>query len=126
MLRLLKISVLGLVLSVGAAVQASAATIIDPIVRTKLGGSGSIQIFSLPFFYDFYDDGSFPDDPDFPDDLDDPFPGDNCTTGMEAGMPLVNCEFQNLTGQTIGFLDFDFFDIPEIPTGLAFFALDDP
>lgn len=121
MLRVLKVGVLAFVLSVGAAVQASASTIIDPIVRTKLGGSGSIQIFSLPFFYDFYNVGSFPDDPDDPTDLE--WPEDNCSVGTEAGMPLVTCTFQNLTGVPITQLDFNF-NIPSGSGPLAFFAED--
>jgi hypothetical protein len=114
MLRLLKVSVLAFMLSVGAAVQASASTIIDPIVRTKLGG-GSITIPPpLPFDFSF---GSFPTDPDGL--------GSNCFVDPDidpAGI-LVSCAFQNQSGQTIQFLDFDFL-LPGPPGSLVFTAED--
>jgi hypothetical protein len=115
MLRLLKISVLAFVLSFGAAVQASAATIIDPIVRTKLGG-GSIPIPApLPFFFSF---GVFPTDPD--GEL-----GTNCFVDPDIDPMgiLVSCAFQNQTGETIQFLDFDFL-LPGPPGSLVFTAED--
>jgi hypothetical protein len=115
MLRLLKVSGLAFALFVGAAVQASAATIIDPIVRTKLGG-GSIPIPPpLPFFFSF---GAFPTDPD--GEL-----GSNCFVDPDidpAGI-LVSCAFQNQTGETIQFLDFDFL-LPGPPGSLVFTAED--
>ena len=49
MFRVVKISALALLLSVIAASQTSAATILDPIVRTKAGPGGSIPITTLAF-----------------------------------------------------------------------------
>lgn len=95
---------------------AAASPILDPIVRTRGGGTGSYQIFSLPYFFDF---GAFPTDPDtLPANIG---LGDNCTVGTDipSGLPMVSCEFQNLTGQTISLLDFQF-SIPGDPTGLLF------
>jgi hypothetical protein len=96
MFRVLKIGALALLLSVAAAIQASAETITDPIVRTKAGG-GSIGIPPLAFSF-----GAFPSDPDGV--------GSNCFVGtdVDTSLTLVSCAFQNLTGQPIGFLDFDF------------------
>jgi hypothetical protein len=114
MLRLLKISAITFVLSFGAAVQASATTLIDPIVRTKLGG-GSIPIPApLPFVFSF---GEFPSDPDGM--------GSNCFVDPEIDPMgiLVSCAFQNQTGQTIQFLDFDFL-LPGPPDSLLFTAED--
>lgn len=98
MFRLVKISALALLLSVATAIQASAATIQDPIVRTRTGATGSIPITGLPFFFDW---GEFPG---LPPGFDPP----DCDTGFEGSLNLVTCEFVNQTGQTINFLDFDF------------------
>src|SRR5262245_2110519 len=98
MFRLLKITTLALLLSVFAAVQASAITITDPIVRTRSGPGGSIPITTLPFFFDW---GEFPG---LPPGFDPP----DCTTGFEGSLPMVTCEFVNQTGQAINFLDFNF------------------
>ncbi len=97
MFRVVKVSAFALLLSVVAALHASAATITDPIVRTKKGPGASIPINSLPFFFDW---GSFPTVP----------PGfeSDCFSGEEDSMPLVSCEFVNNTGQNIGFLGFNF------------------
>jgi hypothetical protein len=99
MFRVLKIGALALLLSVVPAFYASAETIIDPIVRTKAGGTSIGIPPPLPFDFPF---GSFPTDPDGSDS--------NCDF-IEDGDPfgdLVFCAFQNLSGQTIGLLDFDF------------------
>jgi hypothetical protein len=115
MLRILKLSTLASALVVAVAMQASAATIVDPIVRTRLGTLGSIPIDSLPFFYDFYDDGTFPDNPD---------PA-NCVVGIEGSLDIVTCEFQNRTGQAITFLDFDFLFPTGTDPGTLTFVADD-
>ena len=96
MFRLVKISALALLLSVIGIVHASAETITDPIVRTKAGG-GSIGIPPLNFSF-----GTFASDPDGA--------GDNCFVGtdFETSLTLVSCAFQNLTGETITSLNFDF------------------
>ncbi len=112
MFRVVKISALALLLSVIAASQTSAATILDPIVRTKAGGTSIGIPPPLPFVFPF---GSFPTDPDGSDS--------NCGF-IEDGDPfgdLVFCTFQNLTGQTIQFLDFDF-GLPGSPGSLVFFG----
>jgi hypothetical protein len=117
MFRVVKISALALLLSVIAASQTAAATIIDPIVRTRLGTIGSIPIDGLPFTYDFYPgSGTFPDNPD-------PV---NCVTGLEGSLDIVTCQFQNRTGLPITFLDFDFlFPTGTDPGSLIFVADDD-
>jgi len=96
MFRLVKISALALLLSVLGIVHASAETITDPIVRTKAGG-GSIGIPPLNFSF-----GAFASDPDGD--------SDSCNVGTdeETSLTLVSCAFQNLTGQTITSLNFDF------------------
>jgi hypothetical protein len=98
MFRLLKVGALALLLSVAAAIHVSAATIVDPIVRTKAGG-GSIPVFGVPFSFPF---GSFPSDPDGP--------SGNCFVDPEIDPMgiLVSCAFQNLTNQPIGVLNFTF------------------
>jgi len=106
MVRLVKISALALLLSGIAALHASAATITDPIVRTRTGATGSIPITGLPFFFDW---GEFPG---LPPGFDPP----DCTTGFEGSLNVVTCEFVNQTGQTINFLDFDF-DYSSVPGG---------
>jgi hypothetical protein len=116
MLRFCATSLTALVMVVGGVTAAAASPILDPIVRTRGGGTGSYQIFSLPYFFDF---GAFPTDPDtLPANIG---LGDNCTVGTDipSGLPMVSCEFQNLTGQTISLLDFQF-SIPGDPTGLLF------
>jgi len=100
--RHLAIGVLTGVLSLGAVFDATATTLLDPIVRTKAGG-GSIPINALPFSFDF---GTFPDDPD--GEL-----GTDCfkTVNFEfdtEGLDQVTCTFQNLSGEPITLLDFDF------------------
>ena len=97
MFRVLKLSALALLLSMVPAIHVSAATITDPIVRTKAGPGASIPINSLPFFFNW---GSFPDVPAG-------FEAD-CFSGFEGSLALVSCEFANNTGQNIGFLDFNF------------------
>src|SRR5262245_40831047 len=84
---------------------ASASTILDPIVRTRGGGTGSYQIFSLPYSFNF---GTFPDDPDALAENIARLQGENCFVGTDSGtgLPMVTCDFQNLTGQTISLLDF--------------------
>jgi hypothetical protein len=106
MLRLLKIGALTLLVSVVGAVQASATTIMDPIVRTRSGTGGSIPITGLPFFFDW---GAFPG---LPPGFDPP----DCFTDTIDGMPAVTCEFVNQTGQAIQFLDFNF-DYTNVPGG---------
>ena len=116
MLRFCATSLTALVIAVLGVTTASASTILDPIVRTRGGGTGSYQIFALPYSFDF---GAFPTDPDtLPANTGQ---GDNCTVGTDipSGLPMVSCEFQNLTGQTISLLDFQF-SIPGDPTGLTF------
>jgi hypothetical protein len=119
MFRVVKIGALALLLSAVPAIHASAETITDPIVRTKAGG-GSIPIFlPLPFNFSF---GEFPSDPDgalgncFVDPDIDP-----------AGI-LVSCAFQNLTGQTLTALDFDFdyTGVPGGPPPVETFFTEDP
>jgi hypothetical protein len=102
MVRVVKVFAFALLLSAFGAMHASADTITDPIVRTKAGG-GSIPIFGFPFFYSF---GVFASNPDV----------SNCTIGSETAGTVVSCDFQNLTGQTLGFLDFDF-DYSGVPSG---------
>jgi hypothetical protein len=119
MVRLVKISAFALLLSVIGIVHASAETITDPIVRTKAGG-GSIPIFApLPFEFSF---GVFPSDPDGP--------LGNCFVDPDidpAGI-LVSCAFQNLTGQTLTELDFDFdyTGVPDGPPPVETFFTEDP
>ena len=111
MFRVLKISALALLVSAVAAVQVSAETIIDPIVRTKSGG-GSVAIPPVMFSF-----GTWPSDPDGD--------GSNCFVDPEidpAGI-LVSCAFQNQTGETIQFLDFNFL-LPGEPGSLVFTAED--
>jgi len=77
----------------------SASPLLDPIVRTR-GGGGSIQIFELPFEFNF---GAFPSDPDGL--------GTDCSVGPDTEFPdltKVSCDFQNLTGSTISELHFIF------------------
>jgi len=103
MLRFCATSLTALVMAVVGVTTAAASPLLDPIVRTRGGGTGSYQIFSLPYFFDF---GSFPTDPDT-------LPantglGDNCSVGTDipSGLPMVSCDFQNLTGQFISQLTF--------------------
>ena len=103
MFRLIKISALALLLAMVAAIQASAATIQDPIVRTRTGPGASIHITSLPFIFDW---GTFPTPP--PDTPDDPFTDCSAGTDIDTDLPMVSCHFLNLTGEAIGFLDFQF------------------
>jgi len=120
MFRVLKIMALALLLPVAAASQASAETIIDPIVRTRTGGSGSIFINSLrpPFEFNW---GTWPTPPpDTPDD-----PEDDCFNGPpEPGGVVVTCSFLNNTGEAIQLLNFDF-DIPG-GGGSLVFTTEDP
>jgi len=120
MLRFCATSLTALVIAVLGVTTASASPILDPIVRTRGGGTGSYQIFSLPYAFDF---GAFPIDPDtLPANTGQ---GDNCSVGtdIDSGLPMVSCEFQNLTGQAISLLDFQF-GIPGDPTGLVFTTQD--
>jgi hypothetical protein len=110
MFRVLKIGAMALLLSVIAAIHASAETILDPIVRTRLGGTSIPVVQPLPFPFDF---GSFPDLPD---------PG-NCFLGSDPAGVMVSCSFQNQTGEFLTFLDFDF-DLPGSPGSLVFTAVD--
>jgi hypothetical protein len=110
MFRLLKIGALVLLLSVVAAIPASAATIIDPIVRTRQGGTSIPVVQPLPFRFDF---GLFPDLPD----------ADNCFLGSDPAGVMVSCAFQNQTGESLTFLDFDF-GLPG-PPGALFFSAED-
>ncbi len=103
MFRFCTISLTALLLAVLGVTTASASTLLDPIVRTRGGGTGSYQIFSLPYFFDF---GAFPTDPDtLPANLNQ---GDNCQVGtdVDTGFTMVSCDFQNLTGQFITSLTF--------------------
>jgi hypothetical protein len=116
MFRFCATSLTALVMAVLGVTTAAASPLLDPIVRTRGGGTGSYQIFSLPYFFDF---GTFPTDPDtLPVNTGQ---GDNCKviTDIPSGLPMVSCDFQNLTGQTISLLDFQF-SIPGDPTGLTF------
>jgi hypothetical protein len=116
MLRFCATSLTALVMAVVGVTAAAASPLLDPIVRTRGSGTGSYQIFSLPYFFDF---GTFPTDPDtLPVNAGQ---GDNCTVGTDipSGLPMVSCDFQNLTGQTISLLDFQF-SIPGDPSGLTF------
>ena len=119
MARRLTLATFVLALALGPALDAAATPLlIDPIVRTRSGTIGSIPIGDLPFVYDFYPgDATFPSDPDGTDG--------NCITGFENDLFLVTCEFQNVTGQAITLLDFDFL-LPDgtDPGSLLFFAED--
>ena len=85
---------------------------IDPIVRVKVPGIGSIPIPApLPFMFDF---GTFPSPPD----------PSNCYAGTEGGMNLVGCYFQNQTGMTISFLQL-MYALGSDPGGLVF-TVEDP
>ena len=94
--RLCRVGGLSLLMCALGALQASATPLVgDPIVRTR-GGGGSIQIFGLPFTFDF---GVFP------------IAADGCTSGQDTEFPsltAVSCDFQNLTGSTISELNFTF------------------
>jgi hypothetical protein len=111
MSRMYRVGALSLLMCALGALQASATPLLgDPIVRTR-GGGGSIQIFELPFTFDF---GVFPTNPD----------PDNCTSGLNTdfpGMTVVSCDFQNLTGFTINDLNFAFTS----PTGPVQLTLED-
>ena len=100
-------SLTALVIAVLSVTTATASTILDPIVRTRGGGTGSYQIFSLPYAFDF---GLFPTDPDLLQENIDRGQGENCDVGTDTdtGLPMVTCTFQNLTGQAISLLDFVF------------------
>jgi PEP-CTERM motif len=113
MLRHSKIQVLPAFLwTFFVAFDASASPVLsDPIVRTRKGGSGSIQIFELPFTFGF---ASFPGNPD----------EDNCFVDSESAGARVSCEFQNLSGQTISLIDFDF-TLGPAPEPLVF-SIEDP
>jgi hypothetical protein len=111
MSRLYRVGALSLLMCALGALHASASSLLaDPIVRTR-GGGGSIQIFELPFTFDF---GVFPIAPDL----------DNCTSGPDTEFPeltAVSCSFQNLTGFAINDLDFRFVS----PTGDVQLTLED-
>jgi hypothetical protein len=98
MSRLYRVGALSLLMCALGALQASASPLLgDPIVRTR-GGGGSIQIFTLPFTFDF---GVFPIGPGDP----------NCTSAPDAEFPdlmALSCNFQNLTGFAINDLNFTF------------------
>jgi hypothetical protein len=65
MFRVVKMSAFAILLSLFAVSESSAGTIIDPIVRTRLGTLGSIPIFGLPFEFDFTPgSNTFPSNPD--------------------------------------------------------------
>ena len=127
MFRVVKMSAFAVLLSLFAVSESSAGTIIDPIVRTRLGTLGSIPIFGLPFEFIFYPgDETFPADPDGPPD---PNPdsdiGKNCVVGSEDGLDVVTCQFQNRTGVPITFLDFDFVIPSGTDPGSLIFVADD-
>jgi hypothetical protein len=73
----------------------------DPIARVRKGGT-SIPITGLPFMFPPEGPFTFPDDPDGD--------GTDCGRGtdVDTGLTLVSCGFQNLSGQTISRLSFDF------------------
>lgn len=112
MSRLYRVGGLSLLMCALGALHASASSLLaDPIVRTR-GGGGSIQIFELPFTFDF---GVFPIAPADP----------NCSSGPDTEFPeltAVSCNFQNLTGFTISELNFTFGS----PTGPVQLTLEDP
>jgi hypothetical protein len=116
MFRVVKMSAFAILLSLFAVSESSAGTIIDPIVRTRLGTLGSIPIFGLPFEFDFTPgSNTFPSNPD---------PA-NCEVGTEGSLDRVTCQFQNRTGVPITFLDFDFiFPTGTDPGSLTFVADD--
>jgi hypothetical protein len=123
MLRFCATSLTALVIAVLGVTTASASPILDPIVRTRGGGTGSYLIRGLPYAFDF---GAFPDDPDLLPENIDRDQGENCDVGTDVGtgLPMVTCEFQNLTGQNISLLDFHF-NIPG-GGGLLDFTAEDP
>src|SRR4026207_1600839 len=104
MLRFCATSLTALVIAVLWVTTATASTILDPIVRTRGGGTGSYQIFSLPYAFDF---GLFPADPGLRQENIDRGQVENCDVGTDTdtGLPMVTCTFQNLTGQAISLLD---------------------
>lgn len=101
MLRFCSTASLTVLMIAGLGITTVSATPLDPIVRTRGGGTGSIQIDFLPFQFDF---GGFPTDPDGD--------GGDCSVGTdpegEFELTTVTCEFQNVTGKTISLLDFHF------------------
>ena len=111
MFRLAKIIGLALLLSASVVIHVSADTIIDPIVRTRQGGTSIPVVPPLPFPFDF---GSFPTVPD----------ADNCFLGSDPQGVMVSCSFQNQTGQFLTLLDFDF-TLPGSPGSLVFTAIDE-
>ena len=118
MVGFLRIGALSLLVSVVAAIQVSAGTIMDPIVRTRSGAGGSIPIPpNNPFNW-----GTFPG---LPPGFDPP----DCDTGFEGPdlLPLVTCEFVNETGQPINFLgfSFDYTDATEPVPPLSEFDIQD-
>jgi len=114
MLRFCATSLTALVMAVVGVTAAAASPLLDPIVRTRGGGTGSYEILALPYFFNF---GPFPGDPD---DLPETAgQGDNCFFTTEGGLPKVTCAFQNLTPQNITQLDFSF-SIPGDTSELTF------
>jgi len=122
MSRFYAASLTALVIAVLGVTTASASTILDPIVRTRGGGTGSYLIRGLPYSFNF---GTFPDDPDLLQENIDRDNGENCDVGTDSGTGLtkVTCEFRNLTGGNISLIDFNF-NIPGGGGGLDFTAED--
>jgi len=130
MVRLVSIGALAFVLSLGAVLDAGADPLLDPIVRTRGGSIGSVPIFSLPAFFDFYPD----DTASFPDLPTNPVFASSCITGTTDGttddfpefsedLDFLTCEFENHTSSAITSLNFTF-DIPGDTSSLIFQALD--
>ena len=115
---------MALVISVVGVTTASASSILDPIVRTRGGGTGSYLIRGVPYSFNF---GAFPDDPDLLQENIDRDEGQNCEPGTDTStgspLPMMTCEFRNLTGANISLIDFSF-NVPGGGGGLEFFAED--
>lgn len=124
MFRFWATSLTALLIAVLGVTTASASPLLDPIVRTRGGGTGSYVISELPYSFNF---GTFPDDPDLLQENIDRDQGQNCDVGTDTGtgLPMVTCTFQNLTGQAISLLDFQF-TIPGDTTGLEFTTQAEP
>ncbi len=113
MRRLSFIAGLSLMLSTVGIADLAAAPI-DPIVRTRAGGGGSVHITELPFDFTF---PLFPAPYGHPDNR-------NCWVGHEDAGTVLTCAFQNVTGQTISQLDFRF-TLPQDHDPLVF-SVEDP
>src|SRR5580765_4185561 len=123
MFRFCTTSLTALLIAVLGVTTASASPILDPIVRTRGGGTGSYLIRGLPYSFNF---GEFPNDPDLLQENIDRDQGENCEVGTDSGtgLQMVTCEFQNLTGGNISLIDFNF-NIPGGGAGLDF-TTEDP